>query len=251
MNKLFKYYIIIIFFYSETSHCTNIYINSIPKCGTFLLAKCITLLTSKQSVKFFTESATDGLDIPKITNKKFLLGHSPYSKNLETKLAKENYKVFLIYRDPRDQVISHAKWILENSEHYAMCDHQKKCPLPLDAIIDILIEKDLKNRFNLYLEWFKSPIVCPIKFENLVGPQGGGNLSLQKNEIKKICNHIKIDCKKNIDSCIKQLFGNTLTFRGGQIGKWKKILTQQQKDNIKKYAGELIINLGYEKDNNW
>lgn len=42
-----------------------------------------------------------------------------------------------------------------------------------------------------------------------------------------------------------------MTFRKGQTGGWKKHFTSDQKKLFKKVAGQLLIDLGYEKDFNW
>ena len=46
-------------------------------------------------------------------------------------------------------------------------------------------------------------------------------------------------------------FGKTTTFRSGQIGKWRDILSSTERDVCKKQLQSHLINLGYEKDNNW
>ena len=41
------------------------------------------------------------------------------------------------------------------------------------------------------------------------------------------------------------------TFNTGGIKKWEKIFNDEHKDLFKKYAGELLVELGYEKDYDW
>jgi sulfotransferase 6B1 len=41
------------------------------------------------------------------------------------------------------------------------------------------------------------------------------------------------------------------TFRSGKTGEWKKHFTDEHKKIFKEVAGDLLIKLGYEKDNNW
>jgi hypothetical protein len=45
--------------------------------------------------------------------------------------------------------------------------------------------------------------------------------------------------------------GKSPTFRSGKTGEWKKHFTQEHKNIFKDVAGDLLIRLGYEKDNNW
>jgi len=44
---------------------------------------------------------------------------------------------------------------------------------------------------------------------------------------------------------------NSHTFRTGKSGNWKTVFTERQKDLFKEIAGDLLIELGYEKDYNW
>jgi hypothetical protein len=41
------------------------------------------------------------------------------------------------------------------------------------------------------------------------------------------------------------------TFRSGKTGEWKKHFTQEHKRIFKNVASDLLIRLGYEKDNDW
>ena len=41
------------------------------------------------------------------------------------------------------------------------------------------------------------------------------------------------------------------TFRTGQIGSWKYYFNKKHKKVFKKIAGQLLIDLGYEKDFEW
>jgi hypothetical protein len=41
------------------------------------------------------------------------------------------------------------------------------------------------------------------------------------------------------------------TFRSGKTGEWKKHFTEEHKKIFKDVAGDLLIKLGYEKNNDW
>lgn len=43
----------------------------------------------------------------------------------------------------------------------------------------------------------------------------------------------------------------TLTFRKGVAGEWKAHFNEEHKRIFKNIAGQLLIDLGYEKDFNW
>ena len=106
--------------------------------------------------------------------------------------------------------------------------------------------------YRYFIPWKECDSFCTIRFEDLVGPRGGGSLECQLKEIKKIANHLRLDVDDQvIEKVADQLFGGTETFRKGQIGSWKDHFELRHKEAFKKIAGQLLIDLGYEKDFNW
>jgi hypothetical protein len=96
------------------------------------------------------------------------------------------------------------------------------------------------------------PNVLSIRFENLVGPQGGGSQEAQIQTITAIAQHINQPITEYeaifYGECI---FGGTFSFNKGKIGSWKDYFTPDQRKLFKEHAGQLLIDLGYEKDLNW
>ncbi len=111
---------------------------------------------------------------------------------------------------------------------------------------------DISSFYNLFLPWQLVPNIYTTTFEKLVGPQGGGTLEEQLNEIIAIANHMgtKMDQTQALEIS-NNLFGESITFREGKIGSWKKYFLERHKDAFKKVAGQLLIDLGYEKNLNW
>ena len=97
---------------------------------------------------------------------------------------------------------------------------------------------------NSILPWKDSKNFILLRFEDLVGPSGGGSLQKQKKSILSILNHLDIE---NIDVSIvaDSVFGNSSTFRKGMINRWKSELNDQEKSVFKEY-NELFLSLDYE-----
>ena len=81
----------------------KIFLISIPKCGTHLLAELIKLLTNKeyQSVGTYGGYSISGSDVETIESRlrnlkdnMFLLGHTTYNPSLAKKLKKSNIATF-------------------------------------------------------------------------------------------------------------------------------------------------------------
>jgi len=257
-------------FCTETSDHKQILQISIPKAGTNLLSKCISYLTGRQSVA----SSLSGEGAPRIffeiypeefnvlfnlPSQYFLANHLLYSPLIAKELNKLNITTFFIYRDPRDQVISFAFFMKNGSNYW-----EKTTNMTFEEVLWDLISKgstydskppiegNIRVVYDAYLAWINEPGVCVIKFEDLVGPNGGGDKDKQHDAIKKIAAHLGLSTNdEKVNQIAHDLFGGSWTFREGQIGSWKKYFTERHKEEFKKAAGQLLIDLGYEKDFNW
>lgn len=230
----------------------NIYVNSIPKCGTHLLTKCIELLTERPLIE--PDSEPFGMWERKVTaptyHNEFFTTHMPYFPKSKAIFRKHGFKTFLIYRDPRDKVISHVYWVYRGGWQNRLKDNPLQ-KLPFDKLVKHFIRR-VKDLYNQFLPWMKESHCMPIRFENLIGPLGGGTQEAQIAEIKKIAQHINLPLNDTlINHCVENLFGKSPTFREGKIGSWKKHFTKEHKALFKREAGQLLIELGYEKDTKW
>jgi len=87
-----------------------------------------------------------------------------------------------------------------------------------------------------------------VRFEDLVGPKGGGTDEKQINTTKDIFRYLEID---GIDShqIARKIFSETsVTFRKGMIGEYKKVLSTEQIYLFNKLHGDIIRQYGYELD---
>lgn len=250
------YYLRLILFLSFYSPILNATITkqpliiSIPKCGTHLLQKCISLINKDKKLCRYT--------------------HQRYYPNQKL----NNTINFFIIRDPRDQLISLIYHVLIRIDWYKDDPKMKQELHSLwdyenlsfsDKIYKLINEgasyyniysspgiKGINEFYKTYLGWKTQKDICFIKFENLVGPNGGGNLAAQLSEIKKISKHLNIAITDlEVSQIAKKLFGDAHTFRKGKIGSWKEHFTSEHKKAFKKNAGNLLIELDYEKDLKW
>lgn len=205
----------------------------------------------------------------------FLVAHLTYDNRYEKILKDKNFKKILIIRDPRDQVVSRAFYFLKPP-------HALNCPgvkdIPFDRLLTMLIgdnsvphfadlltshisyiEKpkaeyisNVASFYNVFLGWMQSPICYTTTFEKIVGSRGGGSDEVQRQEIANIAKFLNNELsQERLDEIIQNLFGGTATFREGKIGSWKQHFTEEHKRQFKAVAGQLLIDLGYEKDMNW
>ena len=265
---------------------------TVMKAGSHLLNKCIYLLT--QGKKFFYVPEFKR-NLPNILmqDNQFCYTHIAHTKTRERWLKKHNFTCFYIYRDPRDQLVSLvfylyvAPWV-KSRVHPVFNKPVDQIPfndLLMDLITDgswlyslIAGSSDIKSVGAFYratLPWLAMPSICVLKFEELIGPRGGGTEEMQLRSIQKIAYQLGI---KNIErpkllSIAHELFGSTVPFgallshntlevvrstqqpfehfRQGKIGAWRKYFTAKHKQAFKQVAGQLLIMLGYERDFSW
>lgn len=231
-----------------------------PKCGTYLLAKVMSLLTGKEFVHYNNRPLdVDGcielMEEAEQTNR-FVIAHLVPSKKAIIQMKKRNYKVLTILRDPRDQLLSLLNHFLEKNNWPNIPIED----LTLDQQVRELItgeqfgfqayENCIENRMG----WrgLSSSISYCTRFEDLIGIKGGGN---EYNQIKEICNlahHIGLDVSVMVAREVAdQSFGGTLTFKTGQIGQWKEVFSEENKTIYKNQYGQAIQELGYEKSYDW
>lgn len=249
---------------------------SIPKCGTFLLGKYMKLVTGR---KLVIPKDVENYDVtPWFTNytKNYIrnLVELNYFDNLEPdefsishlfhmpfylKFFKEkNIKTIFIYRDPRDQIVSMAFYILPGKWW------PKASQMPFDELIMNLITNGsilnnlppmttgIQNLYEKYLPWLNETDVLSVRFEDLIGINGGGSVQSQLLTLRKIAHHVGIHIsEEKLHEIMNEPFGNGMTFRDGQIGAWKKYFNKEHIKAFKDSAGDLLIKLGYEKDMNW
>jgi len=162
----------------------------------------------------------------------------------------------ILFRDPRDALISQMFWmekerrwpgLAENQvgTFFSMLEHEK-----IDFLIDIPV--GIFYYSKLCSELLDKPQVVAFRFEDLVGIEGGGCQLRQEEALKKLALILGYTLSADeITNIALQLFGNTETFRKGQIGSWKQYFSDEHKSLFKKKMGEYLIKLGYEKDDQW
>jgi len=258
--KRYLYIILTLFFYS-TQTVQQYIVNSIPKCGTHLVERCIQILEHVGAGYWPGSTSLTPEHIEEsLTKYRMLLVHLPYDQQYDTVLKQPHIKTFFIYRDPRDQIVSHAHWIYKVPHH-----HPYSCRFSLDENIMTLITGEhyffdynlhnvqgINQYYRLFIRWVYSPYACSIKFEDLVGSQGGGSDERQTQTIIKIIKYLGLQISDALVDHVKNnLFGNTGTFRKGQVGSWQKDFKSEHIQIFKREAQSLLLELGYETDDKW
>ena len=261
--------------------------NSVPKSGTHLLGKALALLGVREvPVRLYNSIAKPGRQTEETTRSvpvgsiwpglvpverlgelllqaepgTFIQGHVPYTRRVAQLVEYFNYRIVLIIRDPRAVALSHACWVptrefLPSYEFYKDKTADERLAL---AITGYRIEPDgplelgLRRRFEHVLPWMSHPQVYTTRFEWLAGPQSGGDRKVQLRELRNIAAHVGLLLtEERLMHVAEGLYGGTLTFKEGRIDRWREEFKEQHKTLIKAEMGDLIVKLGFERDDNW
>jgi hypothetical protein len=199
-------------------------------------------------------------DLHRLKGGDIAYGHLHALPEIEAELTKDGVATYFIYRDPRDVVVSHAHYITEmatNHIHHrfytenlkTLSDRLKTSILGLPEITKTF--PDIYQRFEPYLAWFESKRVLTLRFEDFVNNRVailrvilehaeccGFSLAVDRDQAIYI-----------LESSIQP--EKSPTYRSGTTGKWRQFFNEEHKDIFKGVAGDLLIRLGYEEDDDW
>ena len=196
---------------------------------------------------------------------------SPLEENINIIRNHNVKKIIVTYRDLRDVVISEyhrrMNWPHEKNEpeydDYRIVNFQT---LNKEKALNYIIS----NNAEYYIKWIKGWFEISKRYKNFIhfcrfetlitSPEKEllkmlefYEISISQKKINKI-----IQKTKGKKTMVKNMYQSALlpmaissNFRSGKIGYWKKEFTESNKKLFKNFMGNFLIELGYEKDNNW
>jgi Sulfotransferase domain len=260
--------------------------NSIPKSGTHLLDRLLVLLgfrmveggirphlvagrygSVRRLLRGRGEKVTVGVVSPQLISRRWLArrlakvphgafvnAHCIYSPELATLFAQQGMRTVCILRDPRDVAVSQMHFIKERKQHFA---HEGYMALPSDHERLMLSIRGgelggrelqpLDQRYRQFLRWGQEGGAVMVKFEDLVGPEGGGSAEARRLVVERVAGHLGVPVGEGTMRAVEEgLFGVGRTFRKGQVGGWREEFSPEHERAVEEVAGPLLMELGYE-----
>jgi sulfotransferase 6B1 len=174
------------------------------------------------------------------------------------KVCSPDFVSYFIFRDPRDVVVSHVFYVTDMEVHHVHHDYYASLPdfnTRLNVSIlgrpDAGVEfPDIAARFAPYLGWLDRSEVLSIHFEDLINDRSVALARIMDRLLARA--PLPAPRQEILDALEGSINpGRSPTFRSGKTGEWKKHFTPEHKRIFKDVAGELLIRLGYENDNDW
>jgi hypothetical protein len=247
---------------NQAAFLPKILINSVPKSGTNLLLQII------EGIPGLTRIPEK--DFLQLQPGEYATGHRFYTEELSRKLKGCSIKQVFIYRDIRDVTVSLRHFInrlLPTHPLFPVFQHRLVTKdEQLAALIEgvDLIGDELNNSWGMsrypgvfeelrdIYRWKEDVSVCSMRYEDLMDTD-----QTRGEVIGRIIDFLWEDIQEYDKEQLVYLMTQNInpekswTFRKGSTGGWKEEFNEEHKRALKKTAGELLIQLGYEKDDRW
>ncbi|WP_439636339.1 hypothetical protein [Oceanicaulis sp.] len=179
-------------------------------------------------------------------------GHAAYSSRMVDVLRSEGFQALSIIRDPRDVLVSYARWIPTRPDMYsfayfnALEERDRIKALITGGAGGGFVFDDFGSVLDRAQGWMHDDRVCHVRFEDLVGASGGGDTSKQLEAVAAIA--AALDQKDaDLEAISVRLFGGTKTFRAGRIGAWTDVFDDELTELFNASIGARRLALyGYE-----
>ena len=260
--------------FSGRSAGNYILCNSVPKSGTHLLLQILSMLpgvynwgqfcASHRSYNLYPRKESDVRKSLRRYQRDEVVGaHLFFSKEYANLLEQLNCLKFLIYRDPRDVVVSAMHYLKSmNRFHYMHQEYRSHRSMKESLRLSILggpvrvrgreiMFDSIDESYRRYLGWLKTDGCHCLRYEDYYakGPDrfvaevaaAWRNWSRYDGDLDELTKRL----------CAGLSTGRSHTFRKGGSGGWRSVFDDELVDLFKGVAGDLLIEIGYEKSLDW
>ena len=166
---------------------------------------------------------------------------------------------YFIYRDPRDLLVSQVFFATDMHEEHGMHDYYNSLPdfgerlkVAITGIDrDGLYMVSVRQRYESVFQWLEQPYVMCLRFEDLVDKREA-TLNAMLDAVEKTGYRIPTPRGQALPLLAEAIQPKkSHTFRSGKTGGWREHFGEEHRKLFKDAAGDLLVRLGYEKDNDW
>ena len=245
---------------------------SYPKSGTHLLYQILSAIpgltrwndtVSVQSLSGVVNTASHiRWKLGSAPSGSVVRAHFTYSPEILDILGEREYRRLFIYRDLRDVVVSHAKWVQQHPRYFLTPIYLDRLTSDHDRLITSIVgipigwplgsnasQPNIAQDFGKFRGWIDDPDTLAVRFEDLVGSRGGGDDARRYATVRRILEHLGVSMP---DAEIESRFSvaaldptQMVTFRVGQIGGWCSAFGPEHRAAFESVAGPLLAELGY------
>jgi hypothetical protein len=186
------------------------------------------------------------------------LGYLNFSPENAAFLRRPDWASFFILRDPRDMLVSHVFYATDMYAGHGMHAYYQGLPGMVERMkvaIQGLEEgphlPDVGERYRRIEGWLACPEVLALRFEEFIREREK-TLETMLRHLEKAGFRLTLSRPEAIHRLAAAIDPQrSPTFRKGQVGGWREHFTEEHKRLFKEVSGDLLIRLGYERDNDW
>ena len=261
-----------------------LFVNSLPKSGTNLVAKLLSLMGARPSGVSISGGSIHGRhaflkrllrggcltsDVMRVgvstpgfvrsawVRRKllstppgaFATGHMLYSDAFFSAIQAARLRPVVVVRDPRDVVVSCVNYMKDQRWHPAYSCYQTDLESGIRYTLyggqaNGVYSEGMHSILAGFSPWMHRCDVLVVRFEDLVGVAGGGDKELQLKSIAELADWAGLS-EFNLAQVADELFGGTHTFRRGKIGQWRS-LDKVLRDEVSNMLAPYVTAWGYE-----
>jgi hypothetical protein len=165
-------------------------------------------------------------------------------------IHEQGLSTVFVARDPRDVLVS----MLNFARKRQLPSHVSAILEPLsdeDALLLLVEGRDrlipFADYFDAYRDWLSAPGVTQLRFEDLIGPKGGGDAARQEQACMMLAALAGLPPTDDaVKAATQQVFNTKAgTFHKGAIGAWREAFTPSVTRAYDRHAGWLGPRWGY------
>lgn len=194
-----------------------------------------------------------------LADDEFVMHHYPFSATAADRLDAAGVKTIVVVRDPRDFVVSfahHARRMPSpNTEAMVRAsadlnDLQARICAPEPTPKGKMMPSILNRYLNIIDGWITDGRAMTVRFEEMIGPQGGGRMSDQLTTGLRLYDHIQPPC--SLDDVVRAMVGSfnpTIDlFRKGQTEAWRREMAPELAARIWDERRDTFQRWGYREE---
>jgi hypothetical protein len=247
--------------------------NAKPKSGSHLLLQVLAGFTrimpcryaAPDPIRTITKSgmrrAADDilLDLRRVPQGVIGWGYVEPTPEIVAYLCRPSRVNYFIYRDPRDLLVSQIYFATDMHEEHGMHAYYNSLP-DFGARLRVAItglEQDemmmvsVRQRYQSVLQWLKQEHVLCLRYEDFLESRQA-TLGAMLDQVERTGFRIPTPRARALSILTEAIQPTkSRTFRSGTAGGWREHFLEEHKRLFKDVAGDLLVRLGYEKNNDW
>lgn len=252
-----------------------LFANSFPKSGTHLLTQVLqgfphigpavdaglpAVVTYDAATGHPRPAKAILADLRRLLPGDIAYGHLHATPAALEALSSPGVAAYFILRDPRDVAVSHVHYVTEMEPGHIHHHYYREVLKTFDERLKTSIQglpgteipfPDIRQRFEPFLGWLDCPAVLTLRFEDFITDR--------EKTLERVLEHaLRSGFPLGVErsKALQILAGGidprrSPTFRSGKVGGWKEHFSEENKRLFKEKAADLLVRLGYERDDQW